>query len=121
MYPGAVVPFGMVQFSPDTPTASPSGYRYSDTSIEEFSLTHFNGAGCPNNEDLGIRPTTNTGDPLADAFLWVKTPGQSDGQCDRGTRTGVDPARGNTADPAAGAWFPQQALELGRYANPPLS
>ena len=51
-YPGATVPFGMVQFSPDTPTASPSGYRYSDRTIEEFSLTHFNGAGCPNNEDL---------------------------------------------------------------------
>ncbi|MEU0878314.1 GH92 family glycosyl hydrolase [Lentzea sp. NPDC005914] len=57
-YPGAVVPFGMVQFSPDTPTASPSGYRYSDTSIQEFSLTHFNGAGCANNEDLGILPVT---------------------------------------------------------------
>ncbi|HUQ61476.1 GH92 family glycosyl hydrolase [Lentzea sp.] len=57
-YPGAVVPFGMVQFSPDTPTASPSGYRYSDTKIEEFSLTHFNGAGCANNEDLGILPVT---------------------------------------------------------------
>ncbi|MFD9704539.1 GH92 family glycosyl hydrolase [Lentzea sp. NPDC059081] len=57
-YPGAVVPFGMVQFSPDTPTASPSGYRYSDTKIEEFSLTHFNGAGCANNEDLGILPIT---------------------------------------------------------------
>jgi predicted alpha-1,2-mannosidase len=57
-YPGAVVPFGMVQFSPDTPTASPSGYRYSDTSIQEFSLTHFNGAGCGNNEDLGILPVT---------------------------------------------------------------
>ncbi|MEQ0564392.1 GH92 family glycosyl hydrolase [Amycolatopsis sp. NEAU-NG30] len=57
-YPGAVVPFGMVQFSPDTPTASPSGYRYSDSSIEEFSLTHFNGAGCANNEDLGLLPIT---------------------------------------------------------------
>ncbi|WP_328644338.1 GH92 family glycosyl hydrolase [Amycolatopsis sp. NBC_00348] len=57
-YPGAVVPFGMTQFSPDTPTGSPSGYRYSDTSIEEFSLTHFNGAGCPNNEDLGLLPIT---------------------------------------------------------------
>lgn len=42
-YPGAVVPFGGVQFSPDTPTASPSGYRNSDTSIEDFSLTHFDG------------------------------------------------------------------------------
>jgi predicted alpha-1,2-mannosidase len=57
-YPGAVMPFGMVQFSPDTPTGSPSGYRYSDTSIQEFSLTHFNGAGCPNNEDIGILPIT---------------------------------------------------------------
>jgi putative alpha-1,2-mannosidase len=57
-YPGAAVPFGMTQFSPDTPTGSPSGYRYSDTSIEEFSLTHFNGAGCPNNEDLGLLPIT---------------------------------------------------------------
>jgi predicted alpha-1,2-mannosidase len=57
-YPGAVVPFGMVQFSPDTPTASPSGYRDSDRSIEEFSLTHFNGAGCANNEDVGLLPIT---------------------------------------------------------------
>jgi len=57
-YPGAVVPFGGVQFSPDTPTASPSGYRYSDTSIEDFSLTHFDGAGCPNNEDLPLMPIT---------------------------------------------------------------
>lgn len=57
-YPGAVVPFGGVQFSPDTPTAAPSGYRYSDTSIEDFSLTHFDGAGCPNNEDLPLLPVT---------------------------------------------------------------
>jgi predicted alpha-1,2-mannosidase len=57
-YPGAVVPFGMVQFSPDTPTASPSGYRYSDTSVEDFSLTHFDGAGCANNEDINILPVT---------------------------------------------------------------
>ncbi|SFE59375.1 alpha-1,2-mannosidase, putative [Actinacidiphila alni] len=59
-YPGAVVPFGGVQFSPDTPTASPSGYRYSDTSIEDFSLTHFDGAGCPNNEDLPLLPVTGS-------------------------------------------------------------
>lgn len=56
--PGPVRPFGMVQFSPDTPTASPSGYRFSDTQIQEFSLTHFNGAGCPNNEDIGLLPIT---------------------------------------------------------------
>ncbi len=57
-FPGATVPFGMVQFSPDTPTGSPSGYRDRDRTLEEFSLTHFNGAGCPNNEDLGIWPVT---------------------------------------------------------------
>ena len=57
-FPGATVPFGMTQFSPDTPTASPSGYRDRDRTIEEFSLTHFNGAGCPNNEDLGLLPVT---------------------------------------------------------------
>jgi predicted alpha-1,2-mannosidase len=56
--PGPAAPFGMVQWSPDTPTASPSGYRFSDTQIQEFSLTHFNGAGCPNNEDIGILPIT---------------------------------------------------------------
>jgi predicted alpha-1,2-mannosidase len=56
--PGPVLPFGMVQFSPDTPTASPSGYRFSDSQIDEYSLTHFNGAGCPNNEDIGILPIT---------------------------------------------------------------
>jgi predicted alpha-1,2-mannosidase len=58
--PGPVAPFGMVQISPDTPTASPSGYRFSDTQIQEFSLTHFNGAGCSNNEDIGILPITGT-------------------------------------------------------------
>ena len=57
-YPGATVPFGMTQFSPDTPTGSPSGYRDRDRTIESFSLTHFNGAGCPNNEDIPILPVT---------------------------------------------------------------
>jgi predicted alpha-1,2-mannosidase len=57
-YPGATVPFGMVQFSPDTPTASPSGYRDRDRTINDFSLTHFNGAGCSNNDDLQLAPIT---------------------------------------------------------------
>ncbi|WP_249714138.1 glycoside hydrolase family 6 protein [Rhizomonospora bruguierae] len=74
----------------------------------------------PPDRGLGLRPTTNTGNPLADAFLWVKIPGQSDGQCDRGTGTGTDPARGGIADPAAGAWFDQQAIELVQLANPPM-
>ena len=55
-YPGATLPFGMVQFSPDTPNASPSGYRYSDTEIDQFSFTHLDGAGCPNDEDIPLLP-----------------------------------------------------------------
>ena len=33
VFPGATVPFGMVQLSPDTPNGEPSGYGYPDTSI----------------------------------------------------------------------------------------
>ena len=64
----------MVQFSPDTPTASPSGYRFSDTQIEEFSLTHFNGAGCANNEDLGILPITGA-IGASPGTSWTSLPG----------------------------------------------
>ena len=59
--------------------------------------------------------------PQLDAYLWVKTPGQSDGSCNRGVagRT-TDPEWGGITDPAAGAWFPQQALELAVLAEPTL-
>ncbi|MFE3217198.1 glycoside hydrolase family 6 protein [Streptomyces antimycoticus] len=66
---------------------------------------------------LGRRPTTRTGDALLDAALWVKTPGESDGRCLRGTDGPLDPVRG-TVNPDAGEWFPEQALELVRYAEP---
>ncbi len=69
---------------------------------------------------LGLQPTANTGVALLDAYLWIKTPGQSDGQCTRWAPSGgLDPIRG-IADPAAGAWFPQLALELVANANPPI-
>ena len=44
-YPGAVVPFGMVQLSPDTGN-NIAGYLYEDTYIEGFSHTHVSGCGC---------------------------------------------------------------------------
>ena len=90
---------------------------------------------------LGLPPTAGTGVPLLDAYLWVKTPGESDGQCDAagGVRAWdyaaytqpdwpattaaqdlFDPLWG-TDDPAAGTWFPQQALQLVQNANPPLT
>jgi endoglucanase len=75
----------------------------------------------PPHRGVGLRPTAATGDPLADAFLWVKVPGESDGQCSRGLGpTGtVDPEWG-LVDPPAGGWFPQQALELAQLASPAL-
>lgn len=68
---------------------------------------------------LGLRPTANTGSTLADAYLWVKLPGESDGQCYRWTSGPLDPVR-NMQDPPAGQWFPEMALELVHFANPQL-
>ncbi len=73
----------------------------------------------PPDRGLGERPSANTGQPLVDAYLWVKTPGESDGQCYRWTSGPLDPVR-NVEDPAAGQWFPDAALELATNANPPL-
>jgi endoglucanase len=74
----------------------------------------------PPNRALGLRPTLNTGKPLVDAYLWIKLPGESDGQCNRWNPAGgIDPVR-NMMDPAAGKWFPEMALELAHNAVPPL-
>ena len=98
------------------------------------------GSWCnPFGAGLGLRPSANTGVALLDAYLWVKTPGESDGSCDKagGARdwdyTAYNPWKLSTAaaeslfdplwgmdDPAAGVWFPQQALQLAQDANPPL-
>ena len=76
----------------------------------------------PPGRGLGLRPTANTGNSLIDAYLWVKIPGESDGECTRGLGPGgttVDPEWG-LIDPRAGHWFPEMALELAQNANPSL-
>ncbi|WP_051807242.1 glycoside hydrolase family 6 protein [Streptomyces sp. NRRL F-2664] len=61
-------------------------------------------AGCnPPGRALGTPPTDRTGDPLVDAYLWVRRPGESDGTCRGG--------------PEAGTWWPEQALGLARRAR----
>ncbi|MFE2192723.1 glycoside hydrolase family 6 protein [Streptomyces olivaceus] len=52
----------------------------------------------PPGRALGETPTTKTADPLVDAYVWVKRPGESDGECKGG--------------PKAGEWYPEYALEL---------
>jgi len=56
----------------------------------------------PPGRALGEPPTVETANPLVDAWLWIKRPGESDGEC-RGA-------------PAAGVWYPEYALKLARNA-----
>jgi predicted alpha-1,2-mannosidase len=58
-FPGADVPFGMVQWSPDTPSRpSGGGYEYTDKTVTGFSLTHVSGPGCAASGDIPILPTS---------------------------------------------------------------
>ncbi|WP_100076910.1 GH92 family glycosyl hydrolase [Chryseobacterium camelliae] len=60
-FPGAIVPFGMVQLSPDTRIDGSwdgcSGYHYSDAVIYGFSHTHLNGTGVSDYGDIMLMPT----------------------------------------------------------------
>src|SRR5688500_15937239 len=59
-FPGATMPFGMVQLSPDTRIDNwdgSSGYHYSDGIIYGFSHTHLSGTGIPDGCDILFMPT----------------------------------------------------------------
>ena len=61
-YPGAVVPHGMVQLSPDTRTVgwdACSGYHYDDATLIGFSHTHLSGTGIGDLGDILFLPYTN--------------------------------------------------------------
>jgi len=86
----------------------------------------------------GLLPSLETGIPLVDGYLWIKRPGESDGECN--SRGGArawdfdaydpwelpvdvepefDPLWGRV-DPPASKWFHEQAIELAERSNPPL-
>ena len=59
-FPGATLPFGMVQLSPDTRLSGwdgCSGYHYSDHIINGFSHTHLSGTGISDYGDILLMPT----------------------------------------------------------------
>ena len=56
-FPGASVPFGMVQYSPDT-VGNYAGYNYDNPRSTGFSMTHAS-VGCPAFGDISMLPTTN--------------------------------------------------------------
>ena len=58
-FPGACLPFGLVQLSPDTrayPDDPCSGYDFNDKTIVGFSHTHLSGTGCPDLYDFLFMP-----------------------------------------------------------------
>lgn len=57
----------------------------------------------PRDRAVGEPPLTPPADPRVDAYLWIKVPGESDGECNGG--------------PAAGQWWPTVAIELARNAE----
>lgn len=60
-FPGACVPFGLIQTSPETGFTSwryCSGYNFEDSLIWGFSQTHLNGTGCMDLGDLLVMPVT---------------------------------------------------------------
>ncbi|MGA8728006.1 MAG: GH92 family glycosyl hydrolase [Terracidiphilus sp.] len=57
-FPGASLPFGMIQWSPDTNTQA--WYIHHQKQIYGFSLTHISGAGCPLYGDFAVLPTMST-------------------------------------------------------------
>lgn len=61
-FPGATMPFGMVQLSPDTRLDGWDGcsaFHYSDSVIYGFSHTHLSGTGCSDYADILVMPFTN--------------------------------------------------------------
>src|SRR3712207_3283051 len=59
-FPGAVAPFGMLQWSPDTVTHQHGGYHYDDNRIRGFSLTHLSGPGCSDFGNVSFMPSLGT-------------------------------------------------------------
>ncbi|MCH2023080.1 MAG: GH92 family glycosyl hydrolase [Saprospiraceae bacterium] len=72
-YPGATVPFGMMQLSPDTRLEGwdgCSGYHYSDSIIYGFSHTHLSGTGVSDYGDLLLMPHCDTQSPTLEYTLF---------------------------------------------------
>ncbi|MGW0286207.1 GH92 family glycosyl hydrolase [Streptomyces sp. NPDC003236] len=91
-YPGAAVPFGMVQLSPDT--GHNTGYDYAQNHIRGFSLVHLSGVGCGLGGDLPVLPTT--GDVTSTDYAEYQaefshdTEQASPGYYKVGLKTGID-------------------------------
>src|SRR5210317_1526593 len=76
-YPGAMVPFGMVQLSQDTRKDSwdgCSGYHYSDNQIFGFSHTHLSGTGVGDYGDIRLMPWSGDVEEVVEMYKAKKLP-----------------------------------------------
>ncbi|MFI1098613.1 GH92 family glycosyl hydrolase [Streptomyces sp. NPDC020917] len=117
-YPGATAPFGMVSFSPDTPSRPDGGgYNYDDSSTTGLSLTHMSGPGCGAYGDFPVLPTVGAlgADPAGTTSAFQHAhehaaPGSYGVTLDPGTATAVQ------ADLAA-----TERTGVGRFTYPPTT
>lgn len=74
-FPGATVPFGAIQLSPDNPRSGwdwCSGYHYSDSIIASFSHTHLSGTGIGDLQDIRLLPVTQAPLPAEHAADFIR-------------------------------------------------
>jgi predicted alpha-1,2-mannosidase len=114
-FPGADVPFGMTQWSPDTlPDRSDGGgYSYADTTLDGYSLTHVSGPGCPIAGDIPILPMTGAlpaGNPND-----VTTPFTHTGEV---AQAGYYSAASNAPDTITSQFTATQHSAIGRFTFP---
>jgi predicted alpha-1,2-mannosidase len=117
-FPGADVPFGMVQWSPDTlPDRSDGGgYGYADTTLDGYSLTHVSGPGCSAGGDVPILPMTGalpSGNPND-----VTTPFSHTGEV---AQAGYYSAQSNAPDPITSEFTATPHSSMGRFTFPQTS
>ena len=117
-FPGAEVPFGMVQWSPDTlPNRSAGGgYNYGDTSLDGYSLTHISGPGCGAAGDVPILPITGTlpsGDPNN-----LTTPFTNTGEI---AQAGYYSAQSNQPSTITSQFTATAHSSMGRFTFPPTT
>jgi predicted alpha-1,2-mannosidase len=117
-FPGADVPFGMVQWSPDTmPHRSDGGgYSYGDKLLSGYSLTHLSGTGCPAGGDVPILPMTGplpAGNPNA-----VTTSFTHAGEI---AQAGYYSARSNAPSTITSAFTATAHTAMGRFTFPRTS
>jgi len=117
-FPGADVPFGMVQWSPDTlPDRSDGGgYSYGDTTLDGYSLTHASGPGCPIAGDVPILPLTGAlpaGNPND-----ATTPFTHTGEV---AQAGYYSATSNAPDSITSQFTAMPHSAMGRFTFPPTT